>query len=144
LLRHGAGVNDVTGDSLTALWFAIPNGEKTRLLLDHGANPGLYSKEGVTPLVKLVHFPNALPLLRLMMAHGADPLHASHDNMLLYEAAASGDTARVGTLLRMGLPVNDTVLYGDYPINQSMCYRSFDVLKMLVAHGAWVNVALPH
>lgn len=143
LLRHGARVNEVTSDSLTALWFAIPSAKKTGLLLDHGANPNLYSKEGFTPLVKLAHFAGSLPLLRLMIAHGADLRHASSDNMVLYNAASTGDTALVGALIRLGLPVNDTVFSGDYPINQCVNYGDFDVLKMLVEHGARVNVGLP-
>ncbi|HTJ10372.1 MAG TPA: ankyrin repeat domain-containing protein [Dinghuibacter sp.] len=143
LLHHGARVNDVNPDSLTALWFAIPSVKKASVLLDHGANPNLYSKEGFTPLVKLAHFAGSLPLLRLMIAHGADPRHAAGDNTLMYNAAATGDTALVGALIGLGLPVDDTAYDGDYPINQCVYYSDFGVLTLLVEHGARVNVGLP-
>ena len=62
LIAHGAMVNYMDPDGLTALWFSVPDWDKTTLLLDHGANPQLLSKEKYTVLVKLAHFPGTLPL----------------------------------------------------------------------------------
>ncbi len=63
---------------------------------------------------------------------------------MLYEAAATNDTALVGLLLRYGFRPDDTIAYGDYPINSAMSFRCFATLKMLVENGADVNVGLPH
>lgn len=141
LLDHGAAVNYADRDSLTALWLAVPDMEKTKLLLDYGANPQLYSKEGYTVLVKLALTPGSLQVFHLLISKGADPKKSAPDNSLLYNAASAGDTSVVGLLLHSGLLVNDTVSSGDYPINASLINRTFSTLKMLVDNGANVNAA---
>jgi ankyrin repeat protein len=143
LIDQGANVNYADADSLTALWLAIPDSAKTELLLQHGANPSLLSKDHYSPLVKLVNFPGTTGLFRDLVAHGADPKKAAPDNSLLYMAAATGDTALVGLLLRYGFLPNDTVSYGDYPLNSATTYRTFPTIKMLIDNGANPNVALP-
>jgi ankyrin repeat protein len=139
LIEQGAVVNYADQDSVTALWFAIPDMEKTKLLLDHGADPSLHSKEGYNVLVKLAFMPGTYDVFKMLVDKGADPKKSAPDNLLLYNAAASGDTAILGLLIRSGLPVNDTVAFGDYPINAPMAYRTFGTLKMLVDNGANVN-----
>jgi ankyrin repeat protein len=143
LLDHGAKVNYADPDSLTALWFAIPDSAKTELLLQHGADPSLLSKDHYSPLVKLVNFPGTAGLFRVLVAHGADPRKAAPDNSLLYMAAATGDTALVGLLLRLGFKPNDTVFYGDYPLNSALGFRTFPTVKMLIDNGADPNCAVP-
>jgi ankyrin repeat protein len=140
LIGHGANVNYANRDSITALWPAVPDWDKTKLLLDNGANPQLYSKEKYTVLVKLAMMPGTEKIFHLLIDHGADPKKSAPDNLLLYNAASSGDTAILGLLLRSGLKVNDTVAFGDYPINAALIYRSFATLKMLVDNGANINV----
>ncbi|HXO77816.1 MAG TPA: ankyrin repeat domain-containing protein, partial [Puia sp.] len=80
LMEHGAKVNYADEDSITALWLAVPNEAKTLLLLDHGADPNMLSKEHYTPLVKLVSFPGTTPLFKKMVAGGADPKRSARDN----------------------------------------------------------------
>jgi ankyrin repeat protein len=143
LLDHGAKVNYTDPDSLTALWFAIPDSAKTELLLQHGADPSLLSKDHYSPLVKLVNFPGTTGLFRDLVAHGADPQKAAPDNSLLYMAAATGDTDLVGLLLRYGFKPNDTVSYGDYPLNSALGFRTFPTVKMLIDHGADPNCTIP-
>jgi ankyrin repeat protein len=143
LIDQGAKVNYADADSLTALWLAIPDSARTELLLQHGADPSLLSKDHYSPLVKLVNFPGTTNLFRDLVAHGADPKKAAPDNSLLYMAAATGDTALVGLLLRYGFLPNDTVFYGDYPLNSATSFRTFATVKMLIDNGANVNVALP-
>ena len=143
LLLKGANPNYADPDSLTALWLAVPDSAKTALLLDRGADPNMLSRDHYSALIKLVNFPGATPLLQLLIAKGADPKKAAPDNMLLYEAASSGDTALLGLLLRMGFRPNDTVAFGDYPLNSALSFRTFATLKMLVDSGARVNITLP-
>jgi len=141
LIEKGAVVNYANKDSITALWLAVPDWDKTKLLIDHGANPQLRSKERYTVLVKVALLPGTEKLLQLLIDKGADPKKCASDNVLLYNAASSGDTAVLGLLIRSGLKVNDTVSFGDYPITAALNFRTFPTLKMLVDNGANVNIA---
>lgn len=143
LLDNGAKVNYANEDSLTALWMAIPDAIKTVLLLDHGADPNMLSKERYTVLIKLVNFPGYAPLFKTLVARGADPKRAAADNMLLYMAASTDDTALVRLLLDYGFRANDTIAIGDYPLNSALSYRCFRTVKLLIDNGANVNVRLP-
>jgi ankyrin repeat protein len=139
LIDHGANVNYHSRDTTTALWLAIPDWDKTKLLLDHGADVN-HKIQGYGILVKLAAMPGTIKIFHLLVDGGADLKHSAPDNYLLYNAASSGDTAIVGFVLRNGLNVNDSVTFGDYPINNALTYRSFATLKMLVDYGANVNV----
>jgi ankyrin repeat protein len=144
LIDRGARVNYANSDGMTALWLALPDPVRTGILLDHGAKAQAISKEGYNPLVKLALMPGTVDLFRLLIAAGADPRKSGPDNTLLYNAAASGDTAILGLLLRAGLSANDTLFYGDYPITGALFYRQSSAVKMLVAAGARVNVHPSH
>jgi ankyrin repeat protein len=139
LIDHGANVNYQSVDSITALWLAIPDWDKTKLLLDHGADVN-HKIQGYGILVKLAAMPGTMNLFHLFIESGADLKKMASDNYLLYAAASSGDTAIIGFLIRSGFNVNDSVSFGDYPINNAETFRSFDALKMLVDNGADVNV----
>jgi ankyrin repeat protein len=138
LIDHGANVNYISRDSTTALWLAVPDWDKTKLLLDHGADVqhtiGRYNV-----LVKLASIPGTIKIINLLIDNGADIKKSGPDNMLLYSAAISGDTAILGLLIRQGLNVNDSVFFGDRPINSSLAFRTSATLKMLVDNGAEVN-----
>lgn len=138
LIAHGANVNYQTKQGVSALWFAVPDWDKTILLLDHGADVQ-HKIEGYDVLVKLAAIPGTLRLIRLLMDKGADPMKSAPDNYLLYNAASSGDTAILGFFIRIGLNVNDTVSSGDAPIDAALTFRTFATLKMLVENGANVN-----
>jgi uncharacterized protein len=139
LIDHGANVNYQSSDGTTALWLAVPNWDKTKLLLDKGADPN-HKIHAYGVLVKLAAMPGTLDVIRLLIDKGADLKKSSPDNYVLYNAASSGDTSLVGFLIRSGLNVNDSVLIGDYPINNAEVFRTFATLKMLVENGANVNV----
>ena len=139
LIDHGANVNYQSRDTTTALWLAVPDWDKTKLLLDHGADVN-HKIQGYGILVKLAAMPGTIKIFHLLVDRGADLKHSAPDNYLLYNAASSGDTAIVSFVLRSGFNVNDSVAFGDYPINNALTYRSFATLKMLVDNGANVNV----
>ena len=144
LIDRGARVNYANGDGITALWLALPDRVRTGILLDHGATAQALSKEGYGPLAKLALMPGTLDLFQRLIAAGADPRKSGGDNVLLYNAAACGDTAIVGLLLRAGLSPNDTISFGDYPINAALNYRQFPIVKMLVDAGARLDVQPCH
>ena len=139
LIAHGANVNYHSSDGTTALWLAVPDWDKTKLLLDNGADVN-HKIQGYGILVKLAAMPGTIKLFRLLIDKGADLKKSATDNYLLYNAASSGDTAIVGFLIRSGFNVNDSVAIGDYPINNAEAFRTFATLKMLVDNGANVNV----
>ncbi|MDQ3277423.1 MAG: ankyrin repeat domain-containing protein, partial [Bacteroidota bacterium] len=141
LIRHGADVHYRNSDSITALWLAVSDEEKARLLLAHGAKADVRSREGNTVLVKLAAIPGSAGLMQLLIEKGCNPRNSGPANDVMYNAALSGDTAILGLLIRQGLSINDTASIGDYPINAATIYRTFNTLKMLVDHGADVNVS---
>ena len=61
-----------TIDGGTALMYAIEDEEKTRLLLDHGADPNLRSGEGRTALLIAVGRAGSYPVVKLLLEKGAD------------------------------------------------------------------------
>ncbi len=138
LIQHGADVNYQNPSHLTALWLAVPDGKKTILLLDNGADVN-HPVDGYTVLTKCASIPGSADLIRWLISKGADPRKSAPDNSLLYEAAASGDTAILRLVLRLGFKVNDTTSFGDYPINSAQSFRNFATLKMLVDNGANTN-----
>lgn len=144
LISHGADVNYFNKDGISAIWLAVPDREKTLLLIDKGANLQQRSREGNTLLVKLASIPGSAGLLQLLIAAGCDALKSGLSNDIMYNAAASGDTAVVGVLIRKGVSINDTSSFGDYPINAAINFRSFATVKLLVDNGAAVNVSPAH
>jgi uncharacterized protein len=139
LIEHGANVNYQSSDGTTALWLAVPDWIKTKLLLDNAADVN-HQIGGYGILVKLAGIPCTLKLFRLLIDRGADLKKSAPDNYLVYNAASSGDTALLGFLLRSGFNVDDSVSFGDHPINNATAFRTFATLKMLVDNGADVNV----
>jgi ankyrin repeat protein len=138
LISHGANVNYQNTDSITALWLALPDLDKVTLLLNHGAD--IHHKiDGYGILARLAMIPGTMNQFQFIIARGEDPLHSGPDNLLLYNAAATGDTMLLGFLLRLGLRVNDTTSFGEVPINGALQFRSPATVKMLVEHGANVN-----
>lgn len=138
LIDHGANVNYENAQHITSLWLAVPDLEKTTLLLDNGADVN-HRIEGYSVLVKCASIPGSAGLMQMLISRGADPHKSAPDNYWLYNAALSGDTANLGLVLQSGFKVNDTISFGDYPINAAQTFRAFPTLKMLVDNGADAN-----
>jgi uncharacterized protein len=139
LIEQGAKVNYQDNDGITALWLAVPDWDKTMLLLEHGADPSLRSREGYCVLVKLANIPGSTGLFQLLVSRGADLRKCCQDNSVVYNAASSCDSTLLGYLLKSGLSPNDPIRSGDVPINNALNYRCFQTIKFLADHGANVN-----
>ena len=140
LIKYGANVNYVSTNELSPLWLAAHDWDKLNVLLNNGVNVQQRIR-GYSVLIKLASMPGVARNIQLLIDNGADPKTSSTDNALTYNAAASGDTAVLGLVLRSGLKANDTIAGGDYPLNAALFYRSPATVKMLIENGAGVNNA---
>jgi ankyrin repeat protein len=72
LLEHGADPNRAGPAGTTALMWAVPNVDKVRLLIAHGANVNARSDTERTPLLVAASYPGTVDLLRVLIDGGAD------------------------------------------------------------------------
>jgi len=72
LLDRGADPNRAGVGGTTALMWAVPNLEKVRLLVDHGANVNARSETDRTAFLVAASYPRTLDVLRLLLDRGAD------------------------------------------------------------------------
>jgi ankyrin repeat protein len=109
LLKRGADPNQADGVGATALMWAVPDIEKTRRLLDHGANVNARSSNlGRTPFLIAAGVPGSVDVLTLLLQHGAD-LQAKDTAgfSALAIAMAFADLEVVRFLIARGLDPND-------------------------------------
>jgi ankyrin repeat protein len=72
LLKHGAEPNRTGPGGATALMWAVPDAEKIRRLLAHGANVNARSETDRTALLVAAAYPGTVNLLGLLVDSGAD------------------------------------------------------------------------
>ena len=143
----------------------IDHMEYIRFLLDHGANPNLRAKDntltrtiftmqwffeaGATPFVRAAQSGD-LELLRLLLAHGADPMAATDhgDTALLaaagigwvegvtYEHSAKENLEVIRFLLELGLDPNHANQDGRTPLMGGALKGRNEVVQLLVDNGA--------
>jgi ankyrin repeat protein len=102
LVDSGASVNAKNALDSTALMYAATNLAKTRLLLDAGADVHVRSKRGATPMGVAVTTFGSTPVLKLLMAKGAEP-----QDQLMVAAAQKGDLEAIRFLLDVGVSPGD-------------------------------------
>jgi ankyrin repeat protein len=139
LVDRGAHVNYMNKDSLTALWVATPDQEKTYFLLDHGADIYAVGKGGRTLLAKLALMPGSSDLIRLFIRKGMDPKTHNPNNILIKNALFSADTSNLLIFLNVGLDPNAPDELGNAPILDACLAGCFPTVKMLIDHGGDIN-----
>lgn len=104
LLKAGADPNLRNAEGATALMWAVPDVAKVKLLLAAGAEVDARSaKLQRTPLLIAASYPGSVPVLEILLEHGAD-IHAKDRNGVhaLGRAAISGDVDVVHFLVEHG------------------------------------------
>ena len=102
LLKQGADPNKANDANATALMWAAGNLEKTRLLLDHGADANARSNDLRTPLMIAARHHGGAQTVKLLLEHGANPNPNANpigESSPLLEAAAAGDAAIMALLI---------------------------------------------
>ncbi len=109
LLDRGAAPNATDKAGATALMWAVPDLAKVKLLVTAGADVNAVSKNlGRTPLLIAASFPGSVPVLQLLLDHGAN-IHAKDRRGMhaLGRAALSADVDVVRFLVEHGCDPNE-------------------------------------
>lgn len=133
LLDGGADPNTKNDAGATALTWAVNDLEKTRLLVERGADVNVRSDDQRTPLIVASGIPGAVPVMRLLIEHGAD-VNAKAPGLLgdttsLAEAAYSGDEAGFRLLIDKGADVNAA---GPAPLGFSLRAQCMACVEILL------------
>ena len=106
LIECGADPNIADHGGATALMWAVTDTEKTRMLLEAGANVNARSSLGRTPLAIAAGIPGATPVVKLLLDRGANPsvkvpgLFGDLNPLIL--AAYNGDESTFRLLVERG------------------------------------------
>ncbi|HET9467537.1 MAG TPA: ankyrin repeat domain-containing protein, partial [Vicinamibacterales bacterium] len=134
LLKQGADPNQADAVGATALMWAVPNVEKVRLLLEHGAHVNARSTNlGRTPLLIAAGYPGSVDVLTLLLERGAE-LRARDTAgfSALALAMASADLDVVRFLVARGLDPNDVPVLA---VRAALARARPDMIEYLMARG---------
>jgi ankyrin repeat protein len=108
LLKQGADPNRHNDANATALMWAATNLEKTRVLLNHGAQVNVRSDDLRTPLMIAASRPGNASVVKLLLDHGANlnpNTKPATESSPLGEAATAGDAETMHLLIEHGADV---------------------------------------
>jgi ankyrin repeat protein len=133
LIDGGANVNTRNTLDSTALMYAATNLAKTRLLLDAGADVKVIGKRGATPMSVAVTADGSTPVLKLLIAKGAQP-----EDRLMTPVAQKGDLEAIRFLLSIGVHAGDATT-----LSAAVLGRCEPCVRLLVENGASATGAGP-
>lgn len=134
LLKGGADPNQTDSAGATALMWAVPDIEKTRRLLERGANVNARSTNlGRTPFLIAAGYPGSVEVLTLLLDRGAD-LRAKDTAgfSALASAMVSGDLEAVRFLVARGLHPNDAPVAA---VRAAFARARPGMIEFLMSHG---------
>jgi ankyrin repeat protein len=137
LLDKGADPNAVSSGGATALMWSTGDPAKVRLLLDRGATANVTTKDGDTALVTAARRGN-VDVMRLLLAHGADPATSPQVKAELLRIAYNEHPAIRQLLSDAGLQLDALARSGtpslaNYPMSNA------DAVRALLELGASPN-----
>ena len=131
LLTQGADPNKHNDANATALMWAANDLEKTRLLLNHGADVNAKSDDLRTPLMIAARRPGGAPIVRVLLDGGANPnpnAKPEIESSPLLEAITAGDAAIVELLIQRGADVKAVGQTGLSIAVAAKCAKCVDLL----------------
>jgi ankyrin repeat protein len=96
LLEQGMNPNSATVQGTTALMMAVPDRDKTQLLLDRGANVNARARTKYSALLVAAQYPDSVTTVRLLLDRGAEVRLPRGTGMPLLNATALNLAARAG------------------------------------------------
>ena len=140
LIEAGADVNARNAFDATALIWCASDLAKVRLLVEKGADVNAKSKQGKTPLLVAANHSGAEPIVKLLLAKGADAkVVDGFMNTSLLIAADADDTAVVRLLIEKGVDVNARNRAGNTALMSAAANRNLEAVQLLLKAGADVN-----
>jgi ankyrin repeat protein len=140
LIDHKADVNAANTGGVTALMMSVTDIDKVRLLVEHGADVNAATKRGRTPLILAALSDGSAPIVRLLMAKGANPKAVDALKVTSLRAAAGGgDTETIRMLIEAGVPVDDPDFAGFTPLMGAAFGGNIPAVKLLLSKGANIN-----
>jgi ankyrin repeat protein len=121
------------------MW-SVTDINKVRMLLDRGADVNTVSKQGHTALLLAAMSDGSAPILRLLIAKGAN-VKAVDNNKFngLLNASFANDLESVHIFLDAGLDVNSKDISGNTPLMNAAGRGNLAMAKLLLAKGADVK-----
>ena len=142
--------NSATKGGTTALMLAMPDLEKAKILIEHGADINARSKSKYSALLVTAQYPGSTPVLRYLMEKGAELRTPKGSGSPLFNASGlalavmSGNADAIPLLLAKGDKLDDKFLVlGMFPSPLPPQAISFDdnaTLKALLDAGASVEL----
>jgi ankyrin repeat protein len=172
LIQQGADPNRRNDAGATPLIWAALDLEKTRVLVAHGADVNAHSDDMRTALMVAAGRPGGAPVVKLLLAHGANPNPTSNpgaESSPLLEASLAGDAETMQALLERGAALKDIAGFALANAAGADCAPCIDLLvarnpdamqytialqqvvvldnpnlvRLMLRHGADVNAADP-
>jgi ankyrin repeat protein len=131
LLKSKANVNAKNALGSTALMYAAVNLDKAGLLVDRGADVNARNKSGATPMSVAVTTFGSTPVLKLLVAKGAQP-----EDRLIVAVAQKGDLEAIQYLLSIGVSPGGA---DSASLFAAITARCDECVRLLVEKGAPVT-----
>ena len=146
LLDAGADPNARNEAGATPLMRAVDDLDTTRALLEYGADPNVKSDEGRTPLLMAAQHFGAAPVVRLLLAYGANPSAGAPglggNTSPLIEASYRGDAAVMRLLLDAGAQAKEAGAAGVVMSLMARCSECFELLAPAIDAQALSDAAI--
>ncbi len=144
LLEAGADPNAVNGVGTTALMWGAHDLAKMQLLVGKGADVNAKTKLNRTALMLAAGSCNSLPLVRFLLASGADPnVVAARGSLAMTEAAARGDEQTAKLLIEKTAPAILKSPVGEQALMAATAAGNLATTRLLLARGVNVNSVSP-
>jgi N-acyl-D-amino-acid deacylase len=149
LLNRDANPNLTNMFGSTALMWSATDIGKVRLLLDHGADARIVSKQGRTALQIAALSDRSAEIVRLLIGKGANVKTVDQMGMTTLMAASLGnDTETIRLLLEAGVDVNASgplmaadAIVGETALMTASANGNLAAVRLLLAKGARVDPA---